>query len=326
MKKAKYTLYGIFILIVLLLIAAVFLSKKYTFVIERKIDLPKNVVYNLIANLDNRYLWDSSLNKTDVISEDNAINFDLNGKEETIELATSNKQSDIVIKRYNDDVYEADLIEYNIKGKDITDISVSYTGHSSWPMNLFNIFTKRRVAKVIAGELDAMAVIANERSKESIYNGYKIVESIVKEKNFIIKRDRVATGAMQQFYIQNLGILFKNAQEAGLEMDGMPSGLFYTAMNEDNALVDMAAGIPVTEEVNIANASSEYIKPRKAVVVDYYGDYNNTIEAHHAIISYFADKEYLVDIPVIEEYVTDPTTEKDPKRWLTKITYYIVGQ
>ena len=136
---------------------------------------------------------------------------------------------------------------------------------------------------------------------------------------------KTSQSTMQQFYVQNLGILFKDAQEADLEMDGMPSGLFYSALKGGD-VIDMAAAIPVAEEVNIANASTEYIAPRKAIIVDYYGDYNNSIEAHNAIRAYFDDHNYVVDKPVIEEYVTDPTTEKDPNKWLTKITYYIVGQ
>jgi len=175
-------------------------------------------------------------------------------------------------------------------------------------------------------EVAAINKIAKERNESNLYNGYKVTEDIVKEKNFITKRDEIAKSAMQQFYVQNMGILFKEVQDAGLEMDlGMSCALFYSEIGSTET-IDMAAAIPVTEEVNIANATSEFLKTRMAIVVDYYGDYNNTIEAHDAIKAYFNDHGYIADIPVIEEYITDPTKEKDPSKWLTKITYYIVGQ
>jgi effector-binding domain-containing protein len=28
------------------------------------------------------------------------------------------------------------------------------------------------------------------------------------------------------------------------------------------------------------------------------------------------------EYPVVEEYMTDPATEKNPEKWLTRITYY----
>ena len=31
----------------------------------------------------------------------------------------------------------------------------------------------------------------------------------------------------------------------------------------------------------------------------------------------------LSDVPAVEEYLTDPGQEKDPSKWLTRITYYI---
>ena len=38
---------------------------------------------------------------------------------------------------------------------------------------------------------------------------------------------------------------------------------------------------------------------------------------------YMKDFGLLNNPPIIEEYVTDPSTEKDPAKWLTKIIYYI---
>jgi len=57
-------------------------------------------------------------------------------------------------------------------------------------------------------------------------------------------------------------------------------------------------------------------------MLDFYGDYNHTSDGHDAIKEYMTDRGYLQDPPIIEEYVTDPTIEADPSKWLTKLTYY----
>ena len=58
------------------------------------------------------------------------------------------------------------------------------------------------------------------------------------------------------------------------------------------------------------------------MVIDYYGDYDQTGKAHDAMEKYLKDRNILFNPPVVEEYVTDPGEEKDPSKWLTKIIYY----
>jgi len=329
MKKVKYVLLALIVLASILLIAAVFLPNEYGFQSERSIGVNNSVVYNLLANLDNRAQWDPMASKTDIeINEtNNETLFSLNSKsigEVRIESVQDKYLEELTLNRFENDNMMPEVLKYIFESceNSTTNIVIQYDGRRSWPTNLFNFFTKRKKAKELDNEFTALEKIAKERQMYKLYNGYKIVEDIAREKNFLIKRAEVSKSAMQQFYVQNLGVLFKDAQDADLEMDGMPSGLFYSKI-EGVETLEMAAAIPVTEEVNIANASSEYIQPRKAIVVDYFGDYNNTKFAHAAILSYFKDKSLQVDFPVIEEYVTDPTIEKDPNKWLTKITYYI---
>ena len=84
----------------------------------------------------------------------------------------------------------------------------------------------------------------------------------------------------------------------------------------------MAAAIPVNEEKTIKDLTSITIEDRPAIVVDYYGKYEETGKAHDAIDAYMADHALLMDAPAIEEYLTDPLKEKDPSKWLTKVIYY----
>ncbi len=37
---------------------------------------------------------------------------------------------------------------------------------------------------------------------------------------------------------------------------------------------------------------------------------------------FMKDRQLFMDVPMIEEYVTDPTKEPDPEKWTTNIYYY----
>ena len=54
----------------------------------------------------------------------------------------------------------------------------------------------------------------------------------------------------------------------------------------------------------------------------YHGGYNDMMAAHDAIGKYMKEKNLSASV-TLEEYVTDPMTEKDSTKWLTNI-YYII--
>jgi len=164
--------------------------------------------------------------------------------------------------------------------------------------------------------------IVEMRFANDTYSGYKINDIRLPAKHFILNRQEVDKNNIQQFYATNLGSLFSKVQEAGVEMDGMPCGLFYS-FNDKRGKIDMAAAIPTKESLIIPDASSLSMPAKRALQVNYYGDYQQTEKAHEAIEEYMKDHGLFNDYPLIEEYVTDPTTVKDPQKWLTKVTYYI---
>lgn len=197
-------------------------------------------------------------------------------------------------------------------------------GETPFVMRPFNLFMKGGLEDTYDKGLANIAKIAEDRSQNKTYNGYKINEVYVGKKNYVMNRQVVKIENIQQFYTQNLGAIFMKAQGEELEMDGMPSGLFY-AWNESNGTTDMAAAIPLKEPTNIPGFISQTLPDGKAVQVDYYGDLTKTAQAHEAIDAFMKDHGLLVNYPVVEEYVTDPTTEKDQSKWLTKITYYVIN-
>ena len=86
-------------------------------------------------------------------------------------------------------------------------------------------------------------------------------------------------------------------------------------------IADMAVAIPVATAVEIKGGSVAEIAAGKAAVIDYYGAYEGSGEAHFAMDDYLKEFGLTAGGPVIEEYITDPMTEPDTAKWLTKIIY-----
>lgn len=183
---------------------------------------------------------------------------------------------------------------------------------------------KKSMANDFDEGLENIKAIAEERAK-GIYDGYKINNVELAEKHFVLNRQMVNIDQLQAFYMRNLPSISVEVSKAGLDTDGMPCGLFYK-WDEVNGKTDMAAAIPVKKAVNLKGLMSTTIDARKALQVDYYGDYSGTQAAHFAIDAYVKDHGLFTDFPIIEQYVTDPGTEEDPSKWLTQVTYYLAQE
>jgi len=53
------------------------------------------------------------------------------------------------------------------------------------------------------------------------------------------------------------------------------------------------------------------------------GGYNGLEQAHLAMDDYMKANNLENQPPVIEEYITDPGSEPDSNKWVTKITYLV---
>lgn len=111
---------------------------------------------------------------------------------------------------------------------------------------------------------------------------------------------------------------------AKLEMAGAPSGVFW-AWNETDQTADMMAAMPVKGDANtqVAGWETHVIPASKMLYIKYFGDYTKNMPAHEAMDAYIKAKGLTHYGHVIEEYITDPTMEKDTAKWRTDI-YYMV--
>lgn len=137
-------------------------------------------------------------------------------------------------------------------------------------------------------------------------------------------RSTISMDKMEAFYSENLGKVFGELQKNGLEMTSMPCGLYYT-WDMEKMTTDMAAAVgfkgnlkQVPKGMVVLNVPAS-----KSLTIDYMGGYHGLGAAHDAMDVYIKENKMEHIAPVIEEYVTDPGTEPDSTKWVTKIVYLI---
>ena len=120
---------------------------------------------------------------------------------------------------------------------------------------------------------------------------------------------------------EGYGLIAAEVAKQGLEMDGMPYCM-YPNFNEAEMTTDMEMGFMLTGEGAAAGDVQSRIYPATRVLaVDHYGDYESTALAHWAIEDYMKANNLEAAGAPREVYVTDPSTEPDPSKWLTQVIY-----
>jgi len=320
------------IVLLLFLILGLVMPKDITVNYTRSIDVPANYLYNMAQDLKAAATWNP------FIAEDPTMEISYSEKT-TGEVASYTWKSEamgngsaVYTKLIPNQRIDADMTfegmdkskyyyEFKADGNKATDMSWTMETHLGFPYNVFGPFFKYSIKKNYKKGLATLEELAEKRYEDNIYNGYEVMDKSQPKRHFIMSRNVVAFDDIQKFYTQNLGAIFQKVQSEGLTMKGMPCVLFFK-YDHTNKTTDMAAAIPVNEEKTIKDLTSITIEDRPAIVVDYYGKYEEPGKAHDAIDAYMADHALLMDAPAIEEYLTDPLKEKDPSKWLTKVIYY----
>jgi effector-binding domain-containing protein/uncharacterized protein YndB with AHSA1/START domain len=179
------------------------------------------------------------------------------------------------------------------------------------------------------GMLKAQVETAEETRKAEIAaktSGGYVIETVDRpELVYIGKRNKKVKWAdMGAFFVTNFPAAGAAMGAAKLEMAGAPSGVFW-AWNEKDQTADLAAAMPVKGDANtkVEGWETFVIPASKMLQLAYYGDYNKSMAAHEAMGNFIQEKGLTHYGNVIEEYITDPMTEKDTTKWLTNI-YYMV--
>lgn len=205
-----------------------------------------------------------------------------------------------------------------------THVTWGFDSKMPFPFNIMLLFTDMTAA---VGN-DFEKGLANlkelvEAEKQSTSPKQVITEADLPYPYVVGIRKTVKMSEMQQFYTENLGKVHAELTAKKIPMAGQPCGVYFS-WDEANQTAEMLAAIPVSEQVDLGGDFETIALPKgKAVILNFYGNYDQLDQAHNIIDNYMLLKKLETKMPVIEEYVTDPTTEPDPNKWLTKIMYPI---
>ncbi len=166
--------------------------------------------------------------------------------------------------------------------------------------------------------LDSLKVITERVAANKTYRGYKIEEVTLPETHFGVVRDTVKWADMDAFYQTNLPAVYETVGKNG-KQPGTPVGMIYV-WDEVNQQADMSVGVAYTPAGDLPGLTT-ITRSGPAFKINYYGAYEGSGEAHMAMEEYFTEKGLKTNLPVLELYITDPTTEPDTSKWLTEIYY-----
>lgn len=213
---------------------------------------------------------------------------------------------------------EFDLVEVNGQ----TQVTWSFETNTPRPGNVFYLFNSldKRMGKNFEESLrNLKATLEKNSGTATKEKTYEVLPMNFPTTSYAIRRQTLKWGEMPAFFAQHLPDLYKQSMDARATA-GSPSGLFYV-WDKENQQADMAAAIPISQGTTFSDTSIMVIDlpGSKAVYVDYYGPYENLIEAYSSIEKYLAANNLKQKYPAIEQYITDPKLEKDSNKWLTKV-------
>jgi effector-binding domain-containing protein len=153
-------------------------------------------------------------------------------------------------------------------------------------------------------------------------SAYEVKEFDWTEKNALSIRKVVAFTDLNEFFTTHYPKMSQALAKVGAR-PGTPMAVYYD-YDEKDMKADVAAAIPFEgRKVSSTEYATLNLPAAKSYTIDYYGDYDKIPTAYETM----NDKLTALgkDHPemVIEEYVTDPTVEKDTAKWNTRIYFFV---
>ncbi|NOZ61497.1 MAG: hypothetical protein GXO74_07425 [Calditrichaeota bacterium] len=202
-----------------------------------------------------------------------------------------------------------------------TKVSWAFLGKNPFPWNIMMLFMS--MDKTIGPDFEkGLALLKSVCEKQAAaVQKFAVKEVDFPGKTYAIIRKTISFNNIQKFYAESFGKIIAAMQKHGAVMTGAPSGIYFS-YDEGKGVTDMAAAIPVSRVFEEPGIDTYEIPAGKAYKINYYGPYEKIGDAHIAMDFYFHQNSLKQQIPVVEEYVTDPGSEADSSKWLTVIYYF----
>ncbi len=157
---------------------------------------------------------------------------------------------------------------------------------------------------------------------------YEVKEIDWTAKTFVGKRATIKTDdnlvKLTEFLGENWPKIMADLEKDKIQPTMSPTTIYYK-WDEENHETDCAAVMCVSSGTKAKGWESISVPASKVLHIEYYGSPANSMNAHIAMDTYMKEKNLPMQSYVVEEYVTDPMTEKDTAKWLTNIYYVLPG-
>lgn len=194
-----------------------------------------------------------------------------------------------------------------------------------FPMNAFMMLTDmdKAVGTDFEKGLAKLKALCEDLAVHPKYRGYEVTETDLPTRYYAAIRKTVTFADMGAFFHENMGKTAELTEKAGGKIAGPMSGLFWS-YDESAGKSDCGTAAPLAEAQKLGGGVQVFtVNGGRAAVIDYYGPYEKTGDAHYAMDEYMTKNGLTSTSPVIEEYITDTAAEPDTAKWLTKIIYFV---
>lgn len=333
--KAVKIIIGIVVVLVAAVVVMGLIAPKETAVSRTvTIDAPQSFVFEHVKTFENMNKWSPWMTldpnmKDSVTGEDGTVgavhhwkgNEQVGSGSQEI-TAISADRVDTKLRFIEPFESEADAY-VTVTGDDKTsEVTWGFTSVSPFPMNAMNLFMDMDAmigADFEKGLGSLKEMVEAAKTEKSEFDGYTVQVGELSQRTYVGMRDTIGWDEFEKFYTDNLPKAYGAVGKAKLEMAGGASGVIFM-WDEAGQKAEVLAGVPVNGEQAVDKFDT-FTFGGKVLIIDYYGPYEESGKAHEAMDKYIKFHGLTVNGPVIEEYVTDPTTVSDPSQILTKVYY-----
>lgn len=150
---------------------------------------------------------------------------------------------------------------------------------------------------------------------------YDVEETNWEAKTFYGVKTNTSVDKLAAFFGESYGKVGAALGKAKAQPVGQPKAIYFT-FDEKTMMTDVAAVMEVANGTKLEGVEKFETPAGKVLKIAYYGAYEKSGDAHYAMDAYMKEKGMTQSF-VLEEYVTDPITEKDTAKWLTNIFYIL---
>jgi len=337
MKALKYILLGVICLVVIVCLLGLILPKDYTVSRSVVINAPRPIVMAHVKSLQLMDKWSIWSKK------DPNIKQEFGGKEGDVgswtswagnkdvgkgrQEVTSITDNSVDMKLTFEEPWKA-VSDVNFTLADTaggTKVTWNMAGKLPFPFNVFGLFMN--MDKMIGDDFEkglaGLKGMAEDAAAHPPVPQFEITELNFELKQYVTKRALVKFSDFGSFFGKTSAEVYTALGKARLHPSGPLSAIYYK-WDRQKQETDMAVAVPVAETKIPSMPGMEPAKAEgRALKLVYWGDYNKMASAYDALDNYTKEKNLQHNDMAIEEYITDPMSEKDTAKWQTNIYYFV---